>query len=67
MSVNNVTFQQSAAVLNSLVQQATGRSSVIATEADFISVAQTALNLGKDAIFNALTNVLARTIFSIRP
>lgn len=67
MSVNNVTFQQSAAVLNSLVQQATGRSSVIATEADFISVAQTALNLGKDAIFNALTNVLARTIFAIRP
>lgn len=67
MSVNTVTFQQSAAVLNSLVQQATGRSSVIATEADFISVAQTALTLGKDAIFNALSNVLARTIFSIRP
>lgn len=67
MSVNNVTFQQSSAVLNSLVQQATGRSSVIATEADFISVAQTALSLGKDAIFNALTNVLARTIFAIRP
>lgn len=67
MSVNTVTFQQSAAVLNSLVQQATGRSSVIATEADFISVAQTALNLGKDAIFNALSNVLARTIFAIRP
>lgn len=66
MSVNNVTFQQSAAVLNSLVQQATGRSSVISTEADFISVAQTALNLGKDAIFNALTNVLVRTIFAIR-
>ena len=67
MSVNTVTFQQSAAVLNSLVQQATGRSSVISTEADFISVAQTALSLGKDAIFNALSNVLARTIFSIRP
>lgn len=66
MSVNTVTFQQSAAVLNSLVQQATGRSSVISTEADFISVAQTALSLGKDAIFNALSNVLARTIFSIR-
>lgn len=67
MSVNTVTFQQSAAVLNSIMQQATGRSSIIATEADFISVAQTALTLGKDAIFNALSNVLARTIFSIRP
>ena len=67
MSVNTLTFQQSSAVLNSLVQQATGRSAVISTEADFISVAQTALNLGKDVIFNELSNVLARTIFAIRP
>ena len=67
MSVNTVTFQQSSTVLNSMVQQATGRSNVINTEADFISVAQTALSLGKDVIFNALTNVLAKTIFSIRP
>ena len=67
MSVNNLTFQQSSAVLNSLVQQATGRSAVISTEADFISVAQTALTLGKDIIFNELSNVLAKTIFSIRP
>lgn len=67
MSVNTLTFQQSSAVLNSLVQQATGRSAVISTEADFISVAQTALNLGKDVIFNELSNVLAKTIFAIRP
>ena len=67
MSVNNLTFEQSSTVLNSLVQQATGRSSVISTEADFISVAQTALSLGSDVIFNALSNVLARTIFAIRP
>lgn len=67
MSVNTVTFQQSSTVLNSMVQQATGRSSVINTEADFVSVAQTALSLGKDVIFNALTNVLAKTIFAIRP
>ncbi len=67
MSVNTMTFQQSSAVLNSLVQQATGRLNVINTEADFISVAQTALTLGKDVIFNSLSNVLARTIFAIRP
>lgn len=67
MSVNNLTFQQSSAVLNSLVRQATGRSAVISTEADFISVAQTALTLGKDVIFNELSNVLAKTIFAIRP
>ena len=67
MSVNTMTFQQSSAVLNDLVQQATGRSSVINTEADFISVAQTALTIGRDVIFNTLSNVLAKTIFSIRP
>lgn len=67
MSVNTLTFQQSATVLNSLVQQATGRQNIINTEPDFISVAQTALSVSKDAIFNALSNVLAKTIFSIRP
>lgn len=67
MSVNTLTFQQSSAVLNDLVKQATGRSAVINTEADFISVAQTALSLGTDVIFNTLSNVLARTIFAIRP
>ena len=67
MSVNTLTFEQCSTVLNSLVQQATGRASVINTEADFISVAQTALTLGTDVIFNTLSNVLARTIFAIRP
>ncbi len=67
MSVNTLTFEQSSAVLNDLVRQATGRSAVISTEADFVSVAQTALDLGKDVIMNTLSNVLARTIFAIRP
>ena len=67
MSVNTLTFEQCSTVLNSMVQQATGRASVISTEADFISVAQTALSLGNDVIMNTLSNVLARTIFSIRP
>ena len=67
MSVNTLTFEQCSTVLNSLVQQATGRQSVISTEADFISVAQTALSLGTDVIMNSLSNVLARTIFAIRP
>ena len=67
MGVNTVTFQQSATVLNDIVKQATGRTALATTEADFISVAQTALSLGKDAIYNALSNVLARTIFSVRP
>lgn len=67
MSVNTLTFEQCSTVLTSLVKQATGRDSIINTEADFISVAQTALTLGKDVIMNTLSNVLARTIFSVRP
>lgn len=64
---NPSTFQQASTILNALVQQATGRTALTATTPDFISVAQTTLSLGKDVIFNALTNVLARTIFSVRP
>ena len=67
MGVNTVTFEQCSAVLNDIVKQATGRIALTTTTADFISVAQTALSAGKDAIFNALSNVLARTIFSTRP
>lgn len=64
---NPSTFQQSATILNAIVQQATGRTALTATTPDFISVAQTALSLGKDVIYNALTSVIARTIFSVRP
>lgn len=64
---NPVTFQQSSTILNSIVQQATGRSQLIATEADFISAAQTALSMGMDKVFNALSQVFSRTIFSVRP
>lgn len=67
MSVNSVPFQQSATILNSIVQQATGQSSVISTEPDFISVAQTALSLPNDVIINAISGVLARSIFINRP
>lgn len=68
MSVNTMTFQQIATVLNSIVQQATGQAAITpTTPGEFISVAQTALSLGNDAVMNAITNVLSRTIFSIRP
>ena len=67
MGVNSLSFQQCSTVLTSLVKQATGRDVVVSTTPDFISVAQTALSLPKDIIFNTLSDVLARTIFSIRP
>ena len=67
MGVNSLSFQQCSTVLTSLVKQATGRDVVVSTTPDFISVAQTALSLPKDIVFNTLSDVLARTIFSIRP
>lgn len=68
MSVNTMTFEQMSTVLTSITQQATGQ--IVETPTDtgsFVSVAQTALNSGFDAVMNAISNVLARTIFAVRP
>lgn len=67
MGVNSLSFQQCSTVLTSLVKQATGRDVVVSTTPDFISVGQIALSLPKDIIYNTLSDVLSRTIFSIRP
>ena len=55
-------------MFTSLVQQATGQS--LQTPSDtvsFVSVAQVALRADRDSVMNAISNILARTIFSIRP
>lgn len=68
MSVNTMTFQQIATVLNSIVHQATGQNTITPTNtAEFVSVANTALSLGNDVVMNAISSVMARTIFAIRP
>ena len=71
-SISNVNtdmgFVQAATVMNSIVQQATGKSSIAATStAGFISQAQTALKTGTDVLLNAISQVLSKTIFSVRP
>lgn len=64
----NVSNFNSAAVLNEIVNQATGKNTVSAiATSDFTSVATTALGLGIDPLLNAISQVLSRTIFSIRP
>lgn len=66
--VNDMTFNQLATTLNSIVRQATGINTITPTNtAEFVSVGTTALNVGTDAIFNTLTNVIGRTIFANRP
>ena len=68
MAVNSLTFEQVATVLTSIVKQATNQEVITPTDtASFTSVAQMALNASRDAVMNAISNVLGRTIFSIRP
>lgn len=68
MSVNTMSFEQSAAFLTALYQEATGQQPTIqiATPADFTTVGTTLMQGGYDPILGALSQVLDRTIWSIR-
>lgn len=67
MSVNTMTFEQSATLLTSLYEQATGQTPLTPTnEADFVSLAQTTLRTNYDYLAAAVSQVLSRTIFAIR-
>lgn len=68
MSVNTLNFEQVSTVLTSIVKQATGQTVLTPTDTgSFVSVAQVALRADRDSVMQAISNVLARTIFSIRP
>ena len=69
MSVNTMTFEQSAAFLTALYQEATGQQPTIqiTNTADFTTVGTTLAQGGYDPVISALTQVLQKTIFSIRP
>lgn len=68
MSVNTLNFEQVSTVLTSIVQQATNQTVLTPTDtSSFVSVAQTALLANHDEVMQAISNILGRTIFSIRP
>lgn len=68
MSVNTLNYQQIGTIMTSLVQQAGGRHALDTVNTkDFTSVAQVALSLPLDSVMNALSGVIGRTIFAIRP
>lgn len=68
MSVNTMNFAQIAAVLNIIIKQATGQDALTPTNtSEFVSAGQTALALPRDAVMNAISGVIGRTIFAIRP
>ena len=65
---NSLTINQAVTVLNSLISQMQGSASLTATDvSDFVSVAETTLQNGFDPVLGAISQVLDRTIFSIRP
>lgn len=68
MSVNTMGFEQISTLLNSIHYQATGRSAITpTTTADFVSLAQTTLQAGYDPVLNAISQMVTKTIFSVRP
>lgn len=68
MGVNTMGFEQASALLNSIRKQVTGETAIAATNtSDFISAAQTTLQAGYDPVLNAISQMVSRTIFSIRP
>ena len=68
MSVNTMSFEQAATLLNAVHSQVTGKTQIAPTNvSDFISVAQKTLQTGYDPVLNAISQVVGRTIFSVRP
>lgn len=68
MAANEMSFNQIATVLNAIHAQATGTQIPAAVDtASFVTQAQAVLKTGYDPICNAISQVLSRTIFSIRP
>lgn len=64
----SLSFNQLATVLNEINAQATGTKGIAPVDySSFVSVAQTTLLTGYDNVINAVSQVLSRTIFSIRP
>ena len=65
---NTLTIDQASTVLNAIVAQATGNTAIATADTkDFVTVAQTGLLAGYDPLLAAISQVLSRTIFSVRP
>lgn len=64
----NVCNMNGTTILNDIIKQATGQTDIAAlNSASFITVATTALGIAPDSLLNAISQVISRTIFSIRP
>ena len=65
---NDLTFNQLSTVLTAITNQATGVNNIAPVDtSSFVTVAQTALKTGYDPLTTAISQVLSKTIFSVRP
>lgn len=65
---NDLSFDQLSTVLTAITNQATGVKNIAPLDTgSFVSVAQTALKTGYDPLTTAISQVMSKTIFSVRP
>lgn len=65
---NDLSFGQLSSVLTAITNQATGVANITPVNTQsFISIAQMALKTGYDPLATAISQVLSKTIFSVRP
>lgn len=65
---NNLTFDQAAVLMKAVLEQVQGKTAIQTITLDnFVSVGQTLLKAGYDPLLNAISVVLGKTYFSIRP
>lgn len=68
MSVNAMSFEQAATILNSLAEQATGAAQQAVVDlSTYISVGQKTLLTGYDPLAIGISQMVNRTIFAYRP
>lgn len=65
---SNLSYAQAYTILNSVYSQATGQAALANIDsADWVSVATTTMKTGYDNVLKAIGQVLAKTIYSVRP
>lgn len=66
---NDLNFTQISTMLNDIHRQVTGNQNAVAPidTSQFVNVATTTLMQGYDVVLNAISQMIGRTIFSVRP
>lgn len=66
---SDLSFNQLSSVLSTIMAEATGKNETIQAvdTSTFVTVAKTALERGYDPLATAISQVLSKTIFSVRP